>query len=481
LQGESARLRISTVTSFSTTRYLPAALAILLCIGRLHGEPPPEHDYARESRERCLQAEKDWNEAGSPGEDSPSGDALVEAAIFANRPDLVTAVFTHEPTYKGRIRVPRRGATVPLRILHRFSTFEAELQYEMFASIGNPEGWLARRITSNAIEVWTAKHGWLFSGSGRLLHQATVHRGTGWGREWYGAFLPDGRWMTTDLQETDGRLTFYSTKGKRLRSLSCEELAPDDRTHVDLIGWGRSDRDGKGWVVNVGSEEGRATVWVGPTGPPRVLKPGERWDLCYPRALGPRMTYAKLTTCVSDDQDQWELSQHAAGHGPGVEFPSYWRESRINGARDNGSAHVVPYGSEVFGFWPEKSSYFIGSVEYLEPDDPPVRTRERLVRLDGSVARILNITWFFDSADKLLASIRARRIGDAADGQSMLFRVTADSRIVTLSPDLRVNAVRRFVWADGSTADAVVLWDDLRLGLFIRNERLLLASWGRGR
>jgi len=59
----------------------------------------------------------------------------------------------------------------------------------------------------------------------------------------------------------------------------------------------------------------------------------------------------------------------------------------------------------------------------------------------------------------------------------MLFRVTADSRIASIGPDLHVRKIWRFVWRDGSTADAVTLWEDLRLGLFIRAGRLELAKW----
>jgi hypothetical protein len=468
------------------------SVALFLWVGGLRGEPPSGRDYAQEARDRCQQAEKDWQKAGSPAEGSPTGDALVGAAISADRPDLADAVLTRAPTYRGCISIPGGGKRVRLRTLHRFTTFKADLENEMFASIEYPEeGWLARRITSDAIEVWTPKHGWLFTGHGQLLHQASVQRGTGYGRQWYGAFLPDGRWVTTDLQDTDvhlpdtdGRLTFFSAKGRRQRSLTCEELAPSDGEHGDLIGWGRSDREGKGWVVNVGSEEGRATVWIGPTGPARVLKPGERWVLCYPRALGPRMTTSLLTLGVPDDHSQWELSQDSVGHGPGVGFPDYERESFPANRHWDGfgrSGHVIPGGNNVFGFWPGKSSYFIGAERYLETPDAHGHTRKRLVRMDNSVAAIIDKTWFFDSSDKLLASLRARRIGNAADGKSMLFRITADSRILTLSPDLQVKALRRFIWNDGSTADAVALWDDLRLGLFIRNERLILAAWPAGK
>jgi hypothetical protein len=59
----------------------------------------------------------------------------------------------------------------------------------------------------------------------------------------------------------------------------------------------------------------------------------------------------------------------------------------------------------------------------------------------------------------------------------MLFRLSADSRIVTLRPDLTIRAIRQFIWPDGAVADAVVLWDDSNLGLFIRKHRLILARW----
>jgi hypothetical protein len=44
-------------------------------------------------------------------------------------------------------------------------------------------------------------------------------------------------------------------------------------------------------------------------------------------------------------------------------------------------------------------------------------------------------------------------------------------------PDLTIAAIRRPTWPDGSTADAVIVWDDLKLGLFVRKHRLVLARW----
>ena len=90
---------------------------------------------------------------------------------------------------------------------------------------------------------------------------------------------------------------------------------------------------------------------------------------------------------------------------------------------------------------------------------------------------VVDKTWLFNPAGKLSGWVRARRVGDSADGRSELFRMTADSRILLLGPDLSVQAMRRMVWPEGSIADAVFLWDDLRLGLFILDHHLVLAGW----
>ena len=132
----------------------------------------------------------------------------MEASIHADRPDLVEQVVARGDVLKRMLPVPRGGERVKLRTLHIFAEFPAQLDQEMFASFSREQGWLARRVTKDAVEVWTPNHGWLFDGQGQLLHEAHPPRGTGYGREWYGAFLPDGRWVTTDLDEMDGRLQF---------------------------------------------------------------------------------------------------------------------------------------------------------------------------------------------------------------------------------------------------------------------------------
>jgi len=460
-----------------------AVVTLLVSTVSLWGGDEKVEAYLREQQEICRNAEAKWRAAKSPGEGSAEGDALVMAAIHADRPDLVDEVLASGDPLQRRLPVPNGSRRVLLRIMHEFKGVHAQLSDEMFASIrwqNNPESWLARRITKDAIEVWTPKHGWLFDSRGRLLNEARPTRRAGWGREWYGVFLPDGRWITTDVDEMDGILRFFSASGKESRALTCEDLAPRP---VDggskLIGWARSDCDGKGWVVNVGSEGGWATVWVGREGSARILKPGEQWALCYPRALGPRGTWLGMS--VPDDAGQTRLSRGAASHGPGVGFPDYDIDAAM------GKSIRVANGDAVFGFWPDRTSFFIGAERYedsmFETEESKLheaggwRTRKLADDALGNPIRIVDKTWFFDADEKLMGWIRARRIGDAADGRSMLFRNTFDGRVITIEPDLRITAMRRFVWSNGATADAAVLWDDLRVGIFIQHHRLILAKW----
>lgn len=131
---------------------------------------------------------------------------------------------------------------------------------------------------------------------------------------------------------------------------------------------------------------------------------------------------------------------------------------------------VLPNGNDVFGFWPGGQNLFIGTEKEFGIGGPKLRGgAEEYPDADK--------TWFFDRRWRLQGWTRARRLADAADGRSMLLRTDGDSRIVTLGPDRRASEVRRFAWPDGGTADAVTLFDDLRLGLFVRSGKLVLAGW----
>jgi len=71
-----------------------------------------------------------------------------------------------------------------------------------------------RRVANHRLEVWIPNEGWLFGAKGELLTHVTVPRKDGAGREWYGAFLPDGTWVTTDLWEHDKELNCFDAHGK---------------------------------------------------------------------------------------------------------------------------------------------------------------------------------------------------------------------------------------------------------------------------
>ena len=240
------------------------------------------------------------------------------------------------------------------------------------------------------------------------------------------------------------------------------------------MGWARSDKDGKGWVVNVGSDEGFATVQVGPEGPPRQLFGVERWQACYPRALGPRSGY--LERWVPDDTGDVLLAAERAGHGPNIGYPGYAltvpRHVAMPDEDDHGKVLFgVPDGDDIFGFWPGRRDLFVGAIR---GGDARGGRAER--RYTGSPPDE-NATWFFTADGAFRGWLRGRRLADAADGRAMLFRMEGSQQVVTLHPDLRTARARRFAWADGSTAIALSLFDDLRLGLFIKNGKLALAGW----
>ena len=137
-------------------------------------------------------------------------------------------------------------------------------------------------------------------------------------------------------------------------------------------------------------------------------------------------------------------------------------------ADDPADKVTLPDGNYIFGFWPGGQDVFIGTETMDETRQP---------RQGNGELPVVNKTWFFDRRWRLQGWTRARRLTDAADGHSMLLRTDGDSRVITLGPDLHAREVRRFAWPDGATADAVTLFDDWRLGLFVRRGELVLAGW----
>ena len=491
--------------------FLRRLLLAGLIFATLHaGAAPDDWDKELAQRRRgCDELFAAWRRVRLPQAQARLNNELLQAAICAERPGYVEEIAAGGKLAAKELRLPHRARTVPLHELRTFDGIETSLGQEdgyydadYSTKPVTAKGWLVRRITRDAWEVWTPTHGWLFDGTGRALNEALPARGDGTGREWFGAFLPDGRWVTTDLQEHDDRLTFCSRDGQRLRQLTSAELAPPgpDEPSLCLIGWARSDKDGAGWIVNVGDNQGYATVHVGPEGPARVLSGIERWQLCRPRALGPRGFYISLD--VPDDAGQTVLNCRSPGHGVYVGFSAYSlqaaqefslrdipdfkpQEDPVPGAPVD--YVTLPDSNDIFGFWPGGQDLFIGTEATREPSShEATRTRkfdatESFDTASGTGRKkpylVVDKTWFFDRRWTLQGWTRARRLADAADGRSMLLRTDSDGWVVTLRPDLRATEVRRFAWPDGKTADAVTLFDDLRLGLFVRSGKLVLAGW----
>ncbi len=450
-------------------------------------------DYLQQTNQALAMGQDHWRQARSAQEKRRLAGELYEAAIHAGRPDIAEEAVAGSPLKFRQIAGPHHSRRVPLRTVHAFEEVESRTNDECEEAPNQGNGWLARRITRDALEVWTPTHGWLFDGKGRLLNEARpVRDGGSTGREWYGAFLPDGRWVTTDLHPADSSLSFFSREGQLLKTLSCEELAPRGpyTNGSALLGWARSDKKGTGWVVNVGSEEGYATILVGPEGPARRLLGAERWQSCYPRALGARGWY--ISMWVPDDGYHVLLQRNAAGHGPNVGYPGYREfvpkpdaapdalddESGGDGQSRVGLDHPptkdflsVPNGNALFGFWPQSREVFIGS---RRPSSGPRQTSRSAI---SAPERDENATWFFNARGEFRGWLRGRRLADAADGRGMLFRLEGSQEVMTLRPNLHATQTRRFVWADGKIATALSLFDDLHLGLFRTDDKLVLGAW----
>ena len=404
----------------------------------------PRDDYDEYAACDALLAA--WRKPGAAHNDA-ARDALIEAAIKADNPDVVDEVDAGGPVANAEIKLPVGIKNVPASVLRNLG------EMPLLPYWDDKRDFVIRRMTKTRFEVWTPAHGWLFDSNGRLLDEAKPPRRDGSGREWHGAFLPDGSWVTTDLWDWDRTLTFFSPKGKWLKEIASRDLAPadgSDRAPEDLIAWARCDRTGAGWVVCVGSEGGRAHVFVPPHGKPRILEntgdPCDKlWRLCYPRDLEPKGMFTSLVL-FSDDYTS-TIAFAEAGHGPGVGFPDYQWNDSVNA--------VIAGEDHDFGFWPGSHDVFIGASRDHSDQTRPART------------------WFFDSHRKCQGWICGEYLCDSADGKAMCF-LDDDDSVVTLGKDLKVRSRTAFT-IDGIDAEPAKLFTDLGLGFFLIGKKLALA------
>jgi len=335
--------------------------------------------------------------------------------------------------------------------------------------------WVIRRMTADRIEAWTPRHGWLFDAKdakARLINEAAPPRRDGEGREWHGAFLPDGRWITTDLWEMDKTLYIFSRAGRQVKEIKAVNLVPlqpegppdslvekypdGGPWNQSLIGWARCDRHGKGWVVSVGDGPGRGRAFVTPDGKCRLLPdPKAPWALCYGRDLEPKGLQVAWDVRRPSDDLKSIIDMQSAGHGMYVLDPTY----KWGGKGGGKNEPMIPYGEDC-GFLPRTHDVFIVA------DDTAV--------WDGTSPRTFK-TWFFASGGECRGWIGAAYLADAADGKGTCYRAQ-DNSVVTLDSRLKPISRERF-GIGGVAATPVKLFTDLKVGFFSVGKQLVLARW----
>ena len=318
-----------------------------------------------------------------------------------------------------------------------------------------------RRIAADRLEAWVPKEGWLFNANGKLLADAHVPRRDGNGRDWLGAFLPDGRWITTDLWDNDRQITLFDRQGDPRWELPDREVVaaierlnkPADASDgpEPSCGWARADRSGRKWLVCMGTNWSRGLALLTPT---RKMTPlpndTDMWHLVYPRSMGYRGMFTSLF--IDSDDGHLALSREEAGHGPDVGWPTYTLASqRVRLIDSNPTPNfqvIIHKGFGEFGFWPKSHDVYIHS----------------------GFGQELDRVWFFDAAGRYEGEVAGDPLADAAKGRDLLMQ-TDDGVVTTLHRGAQgpeVAAARRFTWPDGSPAATLAFYDDLRLGFFLR-------------
>lgn len=429
------------------TEFLIMLAVVAFCRGNEESDT-----YLTDWQAKCAPLLEQWRKPENAG-NAELRRALLEAAARSQQPEIVEEIAAGGDVASLEIKIPSDEQKIEAQTIRAFDEIPPDpYSHRMDAVI--------RRMTTTRFELWTPKRGWLFNAKGKLLTEALPPRRDGVGREWHGAFLPDGSWITTDLWVRDDTLTFFSRIGKLLKEIKVADLAPpvpDGYGSLNIIGWARCDREGEGWVVSVGDGLGRAHVFVRPHGKPRSLGaiegPWDKlWKLCYPRDLEPKGMFTSLCR-PSDDYKRW-IQFSCPAHGLWCGYPSFsWSDKDGDGRR-------IPEGGHNFGFLPRSHDVFIGAYEYDNGDD-------------GSPRRLK--TWFFAENGKCLAWIRANYLCNSADGASTWY-CARDGSVVVLNASLQPKSHLHFL-IDGQSAWPVKLFTDLRIGFFNANKRLILARW----
>jgi hypothetical protein len=383
-----------------------------------------------------------WLNEHDPAKRKALAGELIQAVIheFVSQEPEIVAEVARDGAPENDLQIPANVRTVGLSPLTALAGAHADSgQY--------PRSPVFRRLSADRVEAWTAKEGWLFDNHGRMVADVKVPRRDGSGREWFGAFLPNGAWITTDLWENDKQLSRFTAQGswkwelegtKILAELPKAKPMPNDGDEpiYPSIGWARADKTGRRWLVCLGTEFSRAAALVTPTG--KVLSVPEDasvWQEVYPRAMGVRGFYIALT--IESDDGKVGLNRSEAGHGIEVGWPTY--------DLSNQWSVVIPDGDDQFGFWPGAHDTFIEADEASH-------------------------VWFFDARGKYEGEILGSYLADSANGTDLLFQDGRDDvvQVHRGKGGLIATEARRFTWPDGSQAVPLAMYDGLKLGFFLR-------------
>lgn len=431
------------------------ALLLGFCLGMvtlLRGAEVVEDDWEKEVKAEDAAAQADfatWKSTGNVPEN------FENHAIRGDRPDLVERIFSNDKLAETEIKaeLPATACEVTIRDTAPFKS-------EMKKSGEYATVW--RRITKDRFEIWTPVSGKLFDAKGNLRNEVKVHRGDGWGREWYGAFLPDGRWITTDIDELDKEVTAFSAKGKRLWVVKGAKLAPstgkemEEMSSLPLIAWARSDKTGKAWIVSVGSDRGRGYAKLTPDG--KWQKIEDPWTACLPQQLRSRGMYTDRFT-MSDD-GKLMINRTEASHGIHVGWPHY---------NFNNTVIMIPNGDD-FGFLPDAWSAFV------EGDCGPLVTAAGESTKERMEERKDERVWLFDSKGVYQHWTKGRTVGASLASGGLWVR-QLDDTCVLLEKGYTMKSRRSFSTKKQAALVPVELHDDIGLGMFLLDGKLVLGTW----
>jgi hypothetical protein len=412
---------------------------------------------------------KAWYQESDPKKKAEIGVKVLELANRADATGIGLELFAGRPIAQMALPVPTNAVPLPLTAMKEWDLTRNEYD--------TGDACVIRRIGPKNFELWTPKQGWLFDAKGNVLAEAKVPRRDGTGRQWYGAFLPDGQWITTDLWERDDRIYLFSKDNKLLNSFPAGDIA----------GWGRSDSTGTHWVVGLSGYghldnsgecsdlkispwEWRQRVahylkrWHLPLSDPTwqfVEKIKSARDYVDPRNLGSRGIRCGETS-ESDDRKA-SISWDEPGHGRWVGWPHY----SVNNSGHGWEANIPFKDTDNLGFFPGSLTTWVGGNKYPVP--PGRWWREESFQ-----------SWIIDPSGKAIGWLPAERVGDDPDGKRMWF-VDEQGRLLKVAPDGAVSGVFQptLPGATGSDAPfAHVLFPDLKLGFFYTKPgHLVLARW----